>query len=102
MLVVPGLDQDYPVNLGQILNRPPLPFSRGNLGEQDARAIAVVGARQASEHGLELAHRIAAGLTGHGITVLSGLARGTDAAAHRAALAAKGQVIAVMGHGPRS
>ncbi len=97
--VVTVLDQDYPANLRQIFNRPPFLFVKGELHEQDARAIAVVGTRRASERGLDLARSISARLAGHGITVLSGMARGIDAAAHGAALAARGRTIAVMGTG---
>ena len=97
--VVTVLDQDYPVNLRQIYNRPPFLFVKGELQEQDARAIAVVGTRNASERGLELARLISTRLAGHGITVLSGMARGIDAAAHGAALTARARTIAVMGTG---
>jgi DNA processing protein len=97
--VVTVLDQDYPVNLRQIFNRPPFLFVQGALQEQDATSIAVVGTRKASERGLELARLISARLAGRGITVLSGMARGIDAAAHGAALTALGRTIAVVGTG---
>ncbi len=97
--VVTVLDQGYPVDLRHIFNRLPFLFVRGTVGERDARAIAVVSSRQASAPGLELARLISAWLTGDGITILSGLARGIDPAAHRPALATKGRTIAVMGAG---
>ncbi len=93
------LDDDYPDNLHQIYNRPPFLFIRGSLVEADSRSIAVVGTRRASPRGLEEASALATELAGKGITVLSGLALGVDAAAHRAALAAGGRTVAVIGTG---
>jgi DNA processing protein len=97
--VLTVLDAGYPPNLRQIFNRPPFLFVRGDLLEQDGRAIAVVGTRHASERGLILARELSTELAVRGITVLSGLARGIDAAAHQAALDASGRTVAVMGTG---
>ncbi len=97
--VVTVLDQDYPINLRQIYNRPPFLFVKGPLQEQDAKSIAVVGTRQASDRGRELAALVSSRLVSHGVTVVSGMAQGIDAAAHRAALAARGRTIAVLGTG---
>lgn len=77
---------------------PPLLFSRGHL-IQEQRAIAVVGTRQASERGLRMAASIATELARSDVTVVSGLARGIDSAAHCAALAAGGRTVAVIGTG---
>jgi DNA processing protein len=97
--VVTVLDEDYPTNLRQIYNRPPFLFIRGDLRDQDNHAVAVVGTRRASETGLEQARRFAAELARNDVTVLSGLARGIDGAAHRAALDVGGRTVAVMGTG---
>lgn len=97
--VVTVLDQDYPANLRQIYNRPPFLFVKGSLQKQDAKSIAIVGTRKASDRGRELAGLLSSRLSRHGITVVSGMARGIDAAAHRAALAAGGRTIAVLGTG---
>ena len=97
--VVTVLDDDYPINLRQVYNRPPFLFVRGDLSEQDNRAVAIVGTRHPSEAGLHQARRLSEGLARSGVTVLSGLARGIDAAAHRAALDAGGRTVAVMGTG---
>jgi len=93
------LDSDYPTNLRLVYNRPPILFVRGHLHSEDERAIAVVGTRQASSDGIDQAARLARELSGHGVTVLSGLALGIDAAAHTATLDAEGRTVAVMGTG---
>lgn len=93
------LDQDYPVRLLMVHQRPPFLTVRGTLSPADERAVAVVGSRTASPRGLHIAREIATALTGRGMTVLSGLAAGIDAAAHRAALDAGGRTVAVVGTG---
>jgi len=96
------LDDDYPLNLRRIFNLPPFLFYRGSLMAQgDARSVAVVGTREASAEGLESARKMARLLSKEGVTVLSGLARGIDTAAHEATLAMGGRTIAVMGTGIR-
>jgi DNA processing protein len=97
--VVTILDADYPANLRAIYNQPPMLFVRGNLDKNDERAVAVVGTRLASPEGLRQAHRLAYQLARRGVTVVSGLARGIDTAAHNGALAAGGRTVAVMGAG---
>ncbi|WP_440081589.1 DNA-processing protein DprA [Streptosporangium sp. LJ11] len=91
-------DLDYPSRLRSIHQMPPLLFSRGGLVE-DQRAIAVVGTRQASERGLRIASVVARELALNDVTVVSGLAKGIDTAAHRAALDAHGRTVAVIGTG---
>lgn len=92
------LDERYPSQLRSIHQMPPILFSRGQLME-DRRAIAVVGTRQASENGLRIASAVARELAVNGVTVVSGLAKGIDTAAHRAALQAGGRTVAVIGTG---
>lgn len=89
----------YPRNLLNIAAPPPVLFVRGALDPRDEWAVALVGTRRATSYGREVARSFAAGLAGRGVTVVSGLARGIDAAAHRAALEAGGRTIAVQGCG---
>jgi DNA processing protein len=90
----------YPRLLAEISGRPSLLYVRGELAAADDTAVAIVGTRRATPYGRQAAERIAAELAAAGITVVSGLARGVDAAAHRAALEAGGRTIAVLGSGP--
>lgn len=94
------LDPGYPSNLHMIYNRPPFIWVKGELRPEDFRAIAVVGTREATPEGLRRATRLARELAEAKVTVLSGLARGIDTAAHVAALdVAHGRTVAVVGHG---
>ncbi len=97
--LVTVLDADYPANLRLIPNLPPFLFLRGDLVEADTRSVAVVGTRDASEEGLRRAHKMSMLLAEGGVTVISGLARGIDTEAHRAALRARGRTLAVLGTG---
>ncbi len=90
---------EFPPLLQEIPDPPGVLFSRGHWQEDDQLAIALVGTRRASHYGLRQAERLAMGLAHAGVTVISGLARGIDAAAHRAALRAGGRTIAVLGSG---
>lgn len=89
----------YPASLRQIPDPPGVLFRRGNQVPSDQLAIAMVGTRHATRYGLRQAERLAAGLVRAGLAIVSGLARGIDAAAHRAALAAGGRTLAVLGSG---
>ena len=97
--LVTVLDQHYPANLRLVPNLPPFLFHRGPLQPQDARSVAVVGTRNATDDGLKRAARMARGLVEHDVHVFSGLAKGIDASAHRATLEAGGRTVAVMGTG---
>lgn len=97
-LLVTILDPDYPNRLRAIHQAPPVLFARGTL-IQNEPAVSVVGSRKASERGLSIAAAVAQELVSRRITVISGLAHGIDAAAHRATLAAGGRTVAVIGTG---
>jgi DNA processing protein len=99
MHLVTLTDADYPAQLLTIHQRPPFLFYQGRLDSADASGVAVVGTRKATPRGLSQAHAIAGGLARRGVTVISGLAAGIDATAHKAALDANGRTVAVVGTG---
>jgi DNA processing protein len=90
----------YPRLLAETAGRPTILYVRGEIHPGDESSVAIVGTRRATPYGRQSAERIATELAQAGVTVVSGLARGVDAAAHRAALAAGGRTIAVLGSGP--
>jgi DNA processing protein len=90
---------DYPRALREIHDPPSVLFIRGVLKSQDALAVGIVGTRHATQYGLRQAERLAGSLARAGFTIISGLARGIDAAAHRGALNAGGRTIAVLASG---
>lgn len=92
-------DAEYPPPLRQIYDPPPVLYVRGSLREEDRYAVAVVGTRQATPYGRNTAFQIARQLARAGVTVVSGMARGIDAQAHRGALSVGGRTIAVLGCG---
>ncbi len=90
---------EYPADLATIPDPPHLLYLRGTLTEADGRGVALVGSRTCTDYGRRAATRLAAGLARAGVTVISGLARGIDGVAHRAALEAGGRTVAVMAGG---
>jgi DNA processing protein len=93
------VDDDYPQSLRHITDPPTCIYVKGDLQPQDAVAVAIVGTRRCSHYGKEQATRFGELLARAGFTVISGLARGVDACAHRGALRAGGRTIAVLGNG---
>ncbi|WP_455370147.1 DNA-processing protein DprA [Petrachloros mirabilis] len=93
------LDASYPSRLRMIQDPPPLLYVSGSVTEADELALAVVGARRATDAGRVVTEDLAKDLAATGFTIVSGLARGVDAAAHRGALAAGGRTIGVLGCG---
>jgi DNA processing protein len=92
-------DPEYPAALRPIDLPPPFLLVRGEMRREDGLAVAIVGSRRGSLYGLQTAERLAADLGARGVTVVSGLARGVDTAAHRGALDAGGRTLAVLGSG---
>jgi len=92
-------DDDYPKRLKDIYDPPALLYLRGELRRKDELAVAVVGSRKTSAYGREVTERIGRDLARHGVTVVSGMARGIDSVAHQGALQGGGRTIAVLGCG---
>ena len=90
---------EYPGSLSELHDPPPWLSYRGQLALLGAPSVAVVGTRRATQYGERVPHQLAAAFARAGIVVVSGLARGIDAIAHRAALEAGGTTIAVLGTG---
>ena len=92
-------EAEYPALLKTIADPPLVLYVRGALDPSDTIAVGIVGARRASLYGTQCAERLGYELALRGVTVVSGLARGIDAAAHRGALKASGRTVAVLGNG---
>lgn len=97
--IVTRHSSEYPARLKEIYDPPFLLYVRGQIEDSDSRAIAVIGSRRATHYGKKVAEIISEQLVSSGVTVVSGLARGIDSAAHRAALKQQGRTLAVLGCG---
>ena len=92
-------DPCFPLRLKEIPYPPLYLFIKGTLAPEDGLAVAIIGTRGASYYGLKACRRLAGGLAARGVTVVSGLARGIDTAAHQGALEMSGRTLAVLGCG---
>ena len=92
-------DPEYPARLKEIHSPPPVLYIREQLSVEDERSVAVVGTGKASSYGKEVASVLCRDLAASGVGIVSGLARGIDSIAHRAALDAGGRTIAIFGTG---
>jgi DNA processing protein len=92
-------DNEYPANLKKIYDPPPFLFVRGSFSETDNYALAIVGTRTPSPYGIHLVERFSTELAKLGVPIISGLARGIDSSAHKAALRAGGRTVAIIGSG---
>ncbi|MDA0832131.1 MAG: DNA-processing protein DprA [Planctomycetota bacterium] len=99
IMLVPFGSPAYPPMLAEIPDPPILLYCQGELLPQDQLSLAIVGSRSCTTYGMRQAEKLAAGLTHAGFTIVSGLARGIDAAAHRGALIAGGRTVAVSATG---
>jgi DNA processing protein len=89
----------YPKRLKEIYDPPPVLYIKGELKEEDELSISIVGSRKTSSYGRGITEKISQDLARHGVTVVSGMARGIDSVAHWGAISAKGRTIAVLGCG---
>ena len=92
-------DDEYPELLREIYDPPIVLYVKGRMLPEDKNSIAMVGSRRTTHYGQDTARKLSYQLAGHGITVVSGGARGIDSASHQGALSAKGRTIAVLGTG---
>ena len=92
-------DTRYPTALAAIADPPPVVWIRGDPDALGAPAVAIVGSRAGSAYARDVGRELGSGLARRGVTVVSGLARGVDSAAHRGALAVDGRTVAVLGSG---
>lgn len=97
--LIPCTDPRYPDRLRQIYDPPLVLFARGRVELLDRLTVAVVGTRRPTTYGVAAAERLSADLAQAGLTIASGMARGIDTAAHKAALAVDGDTVAVLGCG---
>ncbi|TVR03436.1 MAG: DNA-protecting protein DprA [Spirochaetaceae bacterium] len=97
--VIDRFDPDYPPMLAEIHDPPYLLFVRGSMPDSGTPSVAIVGTRKPSEQALIATNELAEGCAAAGLTVVSGLARGIDAAAHLGALRRRGITVAVLGNG---
>lgn len=99
IFVLPYGDEEYPCRLRQIPDAPVILYGKGKLPEREKKLTAVIGTRECSAYGQEMAKYFAKGLAGEGVVIVSGMARGVDGLAQNAALYAGGSSVAVLGCG---
>ena len=97
--VLHGRAKNYPALLAEIPLPPPLLYGYGQIEPQDSRAIAVVGSRRMTQYGRQVTIDLVKALVRHGVTIVSGLARGIDTVAHQTALREGGRTLAILGSG---
>jgi len=97
--IISIFDSTYPANLKQIYDPPIILYVKGSLKKEDDLAIAIIGSRRCTNYGIRMAEKLGRDLSLNNITIVSGMAKGIDSAAHRGAIEAKGRTIAVLGNG---
>ncbi len=99
ILIYDRQDKEYPERLKMIHSAPALLYVRGTLPDFEKPCVAIVGARRCTPYGLKMAADLSEGLGSAGVTVISGMARGIDSAAHKGCLSGGGATVAVLGTG---
>jgi DNA processing protein len=97
--VVTILDKNYPQNLKGLEGAPAVLYYKGSLDSLKSSSVAIVGTRKMTSYGREVTERFSSELANYGVTIISGLARGVDTAAHTACLSVGGKTVAVLGNG---
>jgi len=92
-------NEDYPEALASIYDPPPVIFFHGEMPQEDALLLAIIGSRKSSDYGMQAADYLAYNLAQEGVWVVSGMARGIDSVGHRGAIKAGGKTLAVLGSG---
>ena len=95
--IITPVDAEYPKRLEQIYDPPLALYAQGSLQLRDEHGVAIVGSRRTSHYGMETAERLGFQLAQSGVTVISGLARGIDTAAHKGAIKGRGRTVAILG-----
>ncbi|NLY47095.1 MAG: DNA-protecting protein DprA [Tissierella sp.] len=96
---ITSLDEDYPASLNYIYDKPPVIYYKGNFEAEDELSLAIVGARKATAYGKWVCEKFTKELVDLGVTIVSGLALGIDAIAHKTAMENGGRTIAILGNG---
>ena len=99
MEIIKEGEEKYPIKLGQIYDRPSRIFVDGNTKILNNKGIAIIGSRDCSKYGANMAYKFGYELAKKGLTIISGLAKGVDTYSHWGAIKAKGKTIAVLGSG---
>jgi len=97
--IIASFMDEYPASLKTIYDYPPVLYIKGEIREQDAFAVAIIGSRKNTVYGKSACEKIVRDLTDMGVTIISGFARGIDTIAHQTALSENGRTIAVLGNG---
>ena len=92
-------DKEYPKNLSRLYDPPAFLYTLGKIRDEDETALAIVGTRSPTHYGIAITETLTRELVSNGFTIVSGLARGIDSAAHRTALRHGGRTLAVLGSG---
>lgn len=97
--IITIIDKNYPINLKEIDCAPICLYMIGNILSKDSESVSIVGSRNNSDYGKEAAVMFSKYLADHGVTIVSGMARGIDSIAHKTTLLRKGRTIAILGSG---